>query len=82
MACVCKVFARAAAGAVGCSEGETGWRLCHDELREVMALRVGYGRDPDSCDFRCDLSYNRGSSIGSERVLPDQAGGRDDWAIR
>lgn len=38
--CVCKVFARAAARAVGCSEGETGWRLCHDEPREVMALRV------------------------------------------
>jgi hypothetical protein len=50
---VCKVFARTAAGAVGCSEGETGWRLCHDEPREVMAVRVGKSpgsRDPDSCD--------------------------------
>lgn len=51
--CVCKVFARAAARAVDCSEGETGWRLGHDEPCEIMALRVGKGpgsRGPDSCD--------------------------------
>ena len=71
MGSVCKIFARGAARAVGCSERETGWRLCHDEPEEVMALRVRKSpriqRIRTACNFgQWSMLYSRGSSIESD----------------